>query len=109
MDNGQWQPLYNLYETNDEIHAIVELAGFKKGEARVQVVEQAIIIEGRRVDFKEALTSPTIHQEKVPTGQFKLEIPLQCKIDPDTTKLERGDGFYTITCPKKKLIAKFLE
>jgi HSP20 family molecular chaperone IbpA len=109
MTNGQWQPLYSLYESNDEIHAVVELAGFKKGDVRVQVVEEAIIIEGRRADFKESLTNPSIHQEKIPTGQFKLEIPLQCKIDPETTKLERDEGFYKITCPKKKIVAKIFE
>ncbi len=36
-----------------------------------------IIIEGRRVDLNEALTDPIIHQEKIPTAQFKFGIPLQ--------------------------------
>jgi len=109
MTNGQWLPLYSIYETNDELHAIIELAGFKKGTATVQVFEEAIIVEGGRGDFKEALTSPTAHQEKIPTGQFKIEIPLQCKVNPETTKLERYEGLFKITCPKKKVIAKFLE
>jgi HSP20 family molecular chaperone IbpA len=109
MVNGQWQPLYNLYETDDEIHAIIELAGFKKGEAQVQVVEEAIIIEGCRTDVKESLTNPAIHQEKIPMGKFKLEIPLKCKINHETTRLERDEGFYKITCPKKKVSPKILE
>jgi HSP20 family molecular chaperone IbpA/signal recognition particle receptor subunit beta len=109
MNNGEWQPLYNLYETDDELNFIFELAGFKKGEAQIQVVEGAIIIEGRRTDFKESLKSPVIHQEKIPMGKFKLEVPLQCKIDHETIKLECDEGFYKITCPKKKVTAKILE
>jgi HSP20 family molecular chaperone IbpA len=88
---------------------VIELAGFKQGEARVQVAEEAIIIGGCRVDLKETLTSPTIHHEKIPIGKFKLEIPLQHKIDPETTELKRDEGLFKITCPKKKNIAKFLE
>jgi HSP20 family molecular chaperone IbpA len=109
IDSGQWQPLYSLYETDNGLHAVVELAGFKQGEPTIQVVEQAIIIEGRRADLKETLTSPTTHQEKIPTGQFKLEIPLQCKIDPDAATLERDEGFYKIACPKKKATIKLLK
>jgi HSP20 family molecular chaperone IbpA len=109
MTNGQWLPLYSIYETNDELHAIIELAGFKKGTATVQVFEEAIIVEGGRGDFKEALTSPTAHQEKIPTGQFKIEIPLQCKVDPEKTNLVRDEGLFKITCPKKQVIARFLE
>jgi HSP20 family molecular chaperone IbpA len=109
MNNGQWQPIYNLYETNDKLDIVIELPGFKKGEAKFQVTEDAIIVEGCRVDFKETLTltSPTIHQEKIPIGKFKLEIPLPCKIDPDTTELAYHEGFFTFKCPKKKASVKF--
>lgn len=30
ISTGQWQPLYSLYETNEEVYAVIELAGFKK-------------------------------------------------------------------------------
>ena len=109
MNNGQWQPLYNFYETDDEVHVVADLAGFKKGEVRIQVVEQAIIIEGRRADFKEVLNNPDIRQEKIPIGSFRLEIPLKSKVNPDTTKLERDEGFYKITCPKKRDVTIYLE
>ena len=110
LNGGQWQPLYSFYETNEEVHVIIELAGFKKGEVRVQVVEEAIIVDGRRVDLKEALKNPTVHQEKIPMGPFRLEIPLKGrKVSPDTAKLERDEGFFKIICLKKKEVAKFLE
>jgi HSP20 family molecular chaperone IbpA len=100
MIDGLWQPCYSLYETNDEVHAIIELAGFKKGVVKVQVVEEAIIITGCRTDFKNELTNPTAHQE---------EIPLQSKINSDSTTMERDEGCYRMKCPKKIVVAKTLE
>ena len=109
MNNGQWQPLYSLYETDDAVHVIVELAGFKKGEARIQVVEEAIIIEGRRIDLKEGLKNPASQQEKIPVGPFRLEIPLKSKVNPDAAKREYDEGLQKITCPKKRNVAVDLE
>ena len=106
MDNGQWQPLYNLYETTDTLHAIVEVAGFKKGDLKVTVIEEAIIIEGNRDDLKTLFANPIAQHEKIPIGQFKLQIPLHCKIDPELTTAQREEGFYKFTCPKKKASSK---
>lgn len=61
MTHAEWQPLYSLYETNDDLQAIVELSGFPKGKPKVKVVEQATIIEGQRNDFKETLTNVAVH------------------------------------------------
>ncbi|CAM4840546.1 unnamed protein product [Rotaria magnacalcarata] len=108
MDNGEWKPLYNLYETEDEILAIVELAGFKQGDTRVGVGEESITIEGQRVNFKESLSNPTAHQEKIPMGKFKLEIPFKCRIDQDRVTLEYNEGLYKFTIPKKKATVKYL-
>jgi HSP20 family molecular chaperone IbpA/GTPase SAR1 family protein len=108
INNGQWQPFYDIYESDDELHVIVELAGFRKGEVRIQVIEEAIIIEGRRASFKETLQNPTIHREKIPTGEFRLEIPLPHKVDNGSSKLECDEGFQKIICPKKKVMPTFL-
>ncbi|CAF1523355.1 unnamed protein product [Adineta steineri] len=108
-DNGQWQPIYNLYETDTEIHAIVELAGFKQGESHVKILEEAIIIDGNRDDFKKTLINPEIHHEKIPMGKFKIEIRLKCRIDPDKSSAERAEGLWKIVCEKKKPASKTFE
>jgi len=109
IENGQWQPIYSLYETDDDIYAIVELAGLKKENVKVKVVEEAIMIEGWRDDLKISLQKPVIHQEKIPIGKFKLDIPLNCHVEHRDAKLERDDGFYKIKCPKKKVTESYLE
>ncbi|CAF1152218.1 unnamed protein product [Adineta steineri] len=109
QDNGQWQPIYNLYETDEKIYAIVELAGFKKGESRIEILEEAIIIDGCRDDFKKSLINPRTHQEKIPMGKFKIEIPLKCRVDPEESSAERDEGFWKIICEKKKAATKIFE
>ncbi|CAF0900334.1 unnamed protein product [Adineta steineri] len=109
QDNGQWQPIYNLYETDEKIYAIVELAGFKKGESRIEILEEAIIIDGCRDDFKKLLINPTTHQEKIPMGKFKIEIPLKCRVDPEESSAERDEGFWKIICDKKKAATKIFQ
>lgn len=108
MNKGQWQPLYSLYDTDDEILVLVELAGFKKDEVKTKVVEDSITMEGRREDYKKALKNPVTHREQIPTGQFTLEIPLHYKIENKDARLEREDGLYKIICPKKKPSATYL-
>ena len=105
MNRGQWQPNYNLYETEDDIRLIVDLAGFKKGELQTKVEEEVITIEARREDFKKNLNNPLIHQEQISIGTFKLLVPLKCRIRENDTKVERDEGFYKVICLKKKAAA----
>jgi HSP20 family molecular chaperone IbpA len=101
--DGQWQPAYNLYEVKDELHIIIELAGFERGEVGVRAIEEAVMIEGRRPDFKESLTNPITQHEKILFGEFKLEIPLPCAINHTKVELECAQGLQKIICPKKKV------
>ncbi|CAF1521669.1 unnamed protein product, partial [Adineta steineri] len=108
-DNGQWQPIYNLYETDEEIHAIVELAGFKQGESRIQILEDAIIVDSCCDDFKKPLINPEIHHEKIPMGKFKIEIPLKCRIDPDKSCAIHEEDLWRIKCGKKEPATRTFE
>ncbi|CAF1403855.1 unnamed protein product [Rotaria sordida] len=103
IDCGDWQPLCNVYETTEDIYINVELAGFlEKYKAVVTVDEKVIVLEGRRDNVRASLNDPIIRREDIPSGCFKLKIPLNDSIEPKETKVERVDGWYTITCPKKK-------
>ncbi|UJR11892.1 hypothetical protein I4U23_016070 [Adineta vaga] len=102
MDTGQWQPLYSVYEYNDEICAIIELGGVKSESTRVTVIAKGICVEGEREDFKLSEQRPTVHHEKIPYGRFKLNIALNCEVNQEQAKLERDIGMYKIRCPKRK-------
>ncbi|CAF1397319.1 unnamed protein product [Adineta ricciae] len=109
IDHGQWQPFYDLYETDDDIYVIIDLAGFKKENVKIKVMEKAIVLEGSRDDLKTKLQQSVVHHQKIPFGKFKLDIPLPAEIETVGTKLERDDGLYKIKCPKKKVIVVYLE
>ncbi|CAF1392210.1 unnamed protein product [Adineta steineri] len=109
MDSGKWQPNYNLYETDEEIIAIVELSGFQRSDAHVCIIEEAIVIEGWRTDLKQSIPNAITDCSNIPFDHFKLQIPLKCKIDCAKTKMECDNGFYKIACPKKKYTTVLLE
>ncbi|CAF1605602.1 unnamed protein product [Adineta ricciae] len=109
MDYGQWQPFYDLYETDDDIYVIIDLAGFKKENMKTKVMEKAIVLEGSRDDLKTQLPQPVVRHQKIPFGRFKLDISLPAEIELVGIKPERDDGLYKIKCSKKKTTAIYLE
>ncbi|CAF1559572.1 unnamed protein product [Adineta steineri] len=108
MYKGQWQPRYRLYETDDDIYAIIELAGLKKEDIKIKVGEEAITIEGHQDDFKQLLSNTDTRQEIVPIGQFKLDIRFNCRVEHREAKLEPVDGLFKIKCPKNTATATYL-
>ncbi|CAF1363926.1 unnamed protein product [Adineta steineri] len=108
MNKAQWQPRYSLYETNDDIYAIIELAGLKKEDIKIKVGEEAITIEGHRDDFKQLLSNADTLQEIIPMGQFKLDIRFSCRVEHREAKLESHDGLFKIKCPKNRATATYL-
>jgi HSP20 family molecular chaperone IbpA len=105
----QWQPRYNLYEDDDKFRLVLELPGFKKGECETILRENAVIIKGTRADFNASLTDTIIHQSEIPSGSFKLHIPLRCDIDTHDATSIRDDGFILIKALKKKINEECLE
>jgi len=108
--NGQWEPRYNLHEYTNGIHVVLELPGFKKGEVKTLVTETNISVSGIRDSFGiQAQTTSSTHVSQIPTGEFKLNIPLKCPIDKTTLKIERNEGIIIITASKKNLDAQEIE
>lgn len=109
IDCGDWEPRWNVYETDGEILIEVELAGFGEKKVVITVDEKLIIIKGQRDNIDAALDNVISSQERIPKGQFVLNIPLNANIEPKEATLKRVDGFYTIRCLKKKNTAICLE
>ena len=76
---------------------------------KIEVNEEVISINGCRKDFKETFTHAIVHHAKIPVGEFKLEIPLNCRVESKEATLQRDEGLYKILCPKRKVIPTYLE
>ncbi|UJR29496.1 hypothetical protein I4U23_010711 [Adineta vaga] len=101
IEYGQWQPFYDLYETNDDIYAVI-----KKEDLKIKVIDKFVSIEGSRVNIKDQFESVVSYRSKIPAGQFKLDITLNCEKVHQDAKLTIDNGLYKIQCPKKKISYK---
>ncbi|CAF1270444.1 unnamed protein product [Didymodactylos carnosus] len=89
-ESSHWQPRHNLYGNEDHICAIFELPGVKQKDVKnLKIRENSIFIEGIRSDLKMSPTYVVLHQSEIPSGSFKLEIPLPRAVDLDSAEAER--------------------
>jgi HSP20 family protein len=97
---GKWQPLADVYETDEAWVIIVELAGVQKGDFSVIVNEGVLIVRGVRRDAFEG-KGRTYHQAEINYNEFARSFPLPVGIDEGTIKALFRDGLLTITIKKR--------
>jgi len=94
-----WEPAIDVYETETEVVALVELAGVKQDEIEVVVDGNTLVVRGER---KEATprSKRTYYQMEIQRGVFERGILLPTTVDPDKTKASYEDGLLEIVLPK---------
>lgn len=94
--NG-WTPALDLYQTADDIVAVVELPGMKKEEIELSLHEGALTISGERKgsasDDQNARTERFV-------GKFRRSISLPTRVDANKVNASYKDGILTVTLPK---------
>jgi HSP20 family protein len=95
-----WVPPTDVYETEDMLVALVELAGVQQTDFTVSLFERRLIISGVRAD--RGPTRRAYHQMEVPFGEFRTEIELPVQVDAARVDAEYADGFLRVTLPKLK-------
>src|SRR5262245_13359202 len=93
-----WRPPLNIYETEQGIQLIAELAGIAVDDLHVQVHPTLVQIQGTR-----QMTPPPglrrIQRMEIASGPFQIEIPLATPIDPDRAEAYYGNGLLNIWLP----------
>lgn len=93
-----WTPALDLYQTADEIVAVVELPGMKKEEIDLSLHDGALIIGGER---KEAPSTSDRHARSERfVGKFRRSVSLPTQVDANKVNASYKDGILTITLPK---------
>jgi len=83
-------PLYNLYESGDEIILTADLPGSSKEEIDLRVGEDYIKIE-----------APCRSAVRRVEGKYLLHVQLPVKIDPSTVKARYREGVLEVVAKKK--------
>lgn len=93
-----WTPALDLYQTNDDIIAVVELPGMRKEDIELSLHDGMLTISGERKDEtreddKNARTERFV-------GKFRRSISLPTRVDANKVNATYKDGILTVTLPK---------
>jgi HSP20 family protein len=95
--NG-WTPALDLYQTNDDIVAVVELPGMRKEEIEISLHDGTLTISGERKEER-ANDDKNARTERF-VGKFRRSISLPTRVDGNKVSATYKDGILTVTLPK---------
>ncbi|HEY2103651.1 MAG TPA: Hsp20/alpha crystallin family protein [Chthoniobacterales bacterium] len=93
-----WSPALDLYQTNDNVVARVELPGMRKEDIEISLQEGMLTISGERKS--EAPENDKAERSERYVGKFRRSIALPTQVDPNKVTANYRDGILTITLPK---------
>ena len=95
--NG-WTPCLDLYQTTDDIVAVVELPGMRKEDIEISLHDGVLTIGGERKD--ETPEGDKAARTERFVGKFRRSISLPTRVDSGNVGASYKDGLLTITLPK---------
>jgi len=95
--NG-WLPALDLYQTNDDIVAVVELPGMRKEDIELSLHDGMLTIGGERKE-EGAEGVKTARTERF-VGKFRRSISLPTRVDASKVSANYKDGILSVTLPK---------
>ena len=94
-----WTPALDLYQTNDDVVAVVELPGMRKEDIDLSMQDGILTISGERKEEAAADGEKTARTERF-VGKFRRSISLPTRVDANKVNATYKDGILTVTMPK---------
>ncbi|WP_299028079.1 Hsp20/alpha crystallin family protein [uncultured Thermanaerothrix sp.] len=95
-----WRPPTDIYETEDKIVVLIEVAGMHEKDFVVSLDRNRLSVSGVRsqpLDERRA-----VHQMEIPFGEFATEVEILTPIDWDKVTATYENGFLRIELPKRQ-------
>ena len=96
---GAWMPPMDVFETEDQIVAKVELPGIEPGDVEVSVEDSALTVSGTR-EFSSEVKEESYHRVERRYGAFTRAITLPQTADTEKVAAHFDKGVLTIEVPK---------
>ncbi|MFL6528125.1 MAG: Hsp20/alpha crystallin family protein [Chthoniobacterales bacterium] len=93
-----WTPALDVYQNNDNVVAMIELAGMKKEDIEISLHDGMLTISGERKG--ETAQDDKAERSERFIGKFRRSITLPTRIDANKVSANYKDGILTVTLPK---------
>jgi HSP20 family protein len=100
-----WTPTVEISERDGKYRILAELPGLSPNDVRVEVEDDALVLQGERQVERDA-TEGGIRRSERQFGFFYRRIPLPEGADPEQAKAKFHDGILEITIPAPDRQAK---
>jgi len=100
LRGDRWQPDVDVYETDANIVVRAEIAGVRSQDLSVTVDGQVLRIHGTR-PAPEGPDVTRLHQMEIASGPFERRVRIPMAFEKDRVSAHVGDGFVTVTLPKR--------
>jgi HSP20 family protein len=98
FDMRPWSPAMNIFETDEAMLLVVELAGVEPANVQIEAHPQFVRITGvRQIAVPHDLRR--LHRMEIASGAFQIEAPFDRPIDPDRTTARFNTGLLEIWLP----------
>jgi HSP20 family protein len=94
-----WMPLYDMYETKDELNVTFELPGISEKEVHVSITGDVLTLKGER-KWEKQLNEESYHRLERVYGRFERSVPLPVPVQADKVKATYRDGVLEVKLPK---------
>jgi HSP20 family protein len=93
-----WSPALDLYQTNDNVVAVLELPGMRKEDIDISLHDGTLTIGGERK--RSSSNGEKAERSERYVGSFRRSITLPVQVDPNKVSATYRDGILTVTLPK---------
>ncbi|HEY8491307.1 MAG TPA: Hsp20/alpha crystallin family protein [Dehalococcoidia bacterium] len=94
------EPPVDVYETDGSVVLVVEMAGLRDQQVRLDVSGRRVLIQGERRGEACEPGSRVYSQMEIRCGPFRRLVVLPAPVDAERARASYDDGFLSITFPK---------
>jgi HSP20 family protein len=93
-----WQPALNIYETEQALLIVAELAGVDPANLAIDVHPMYIDIRGIR-ELNTPAELRRIQRMEIAAGAFQIDVPLSVPVDPEQAEARYANGLLEVWLP----------
>jgi HSP20 family protein len=97
---GEWTPAVDVYETQDRVYLVAEVAGVGLRDIRIEVLGNVLTLKGVRTFGKKGIVSENYHRMEFSYGSFERSFTLPYPVAESGVRAVLKDGVLQVTLPR---------